>query len=83
MNIRNNIESFTQSLPQHCKLIAVSKTQPEEKIKEAYQAGQRDFGENKAQELAAKYEALPKRSEERLHSFPTRRSSDLDRKSVV
>jgi pyridoxal phosphate enzyme (YggS family) len=60
MNIRNNIEKFTQSLPPGCRLIAVSKTQPTEKILEAYHAGQRVFGENKVQELSAKYEALPK-----------------------
>jgi len=60
MDIKNNIERFTQSLPAGCRLIAVSKTQPVEKIQEAYAAGQRLFGENKAQELTSKYEALPK-----------------------
>ena len=60
MNIRKNIEILTQSLPKGCNLIAVSKTQPIEKIQEAYAAGQRLFGENKAQELSKKYEALPK-----------------------
>jgi len=60
MNIKKNIETFTPSLPKGCILIAVSKTQPVEKIQEAYDAGQRNLGENKVQELAAKYEALPK-----------------------
>lgn len=60
MDIRKNIEKLTQSLPPGCNLIAVSKTQPVEKIQEAYNAGQRLFGENKAQELSKKYEALPK-----------------------
>lgn len=60
MNIKNNIDTITQSLPVGCKLIVVSKTQPIERIQEAYQAGHRAFGENKAQELTAKYEALPK-----------------------
>ncbi len=60
MNIKNNIEKYTQSLPKGCNLIAVSKTQPIEKIQEAYNAGQRAFGENKAQELSLKYESLPK-----------------------
>jgi len=41
-------------------LVAVSKTKPVEDILEAYQAGQRDFGENYVQELVDKYEALPK-----------------------
>lgn len=60
MNIKNNIEQFSQTLPSGCRLIAVSKNQPVEKIQEAYAAGQRLFGENKAQELTSKYEALPK-----------------------
>ncbi len=60
MNIKNNIETYTQSLPKGCNLIAVSKTHPAEKIQEAYNAGQRAFGENKAQELSWKYESLPK-----------------------
>lgn len=60
MNIKNNIEKFTQNLPSGCRLIAVSKTQPVGKIQEAYTASQRLFGENKAQELTSKYEALPK-----------------------
>jgi PLP dependent protein len=59
MNIKNNIETLKQSLPNRCRLIAVSKTQPVEKIREAYDAGQRAFGENKAQELTGKYELLP------------------------
>ncbi|MDX1943718.1 MAG: YggS family pyridoxal phosphate-dependent enzyme [Saprospiraceae bacterium] len=46
--------------PTQTKLIAVSKTKPNEAILELYEQGQRDFGENKAQELAPKYEALPK-----------------------
>jgi pyridoxal phosphate enzyme (YggS family) len=45
--------------PHGCRLIAVSKTQPVEKLKEAYQAGQRLFGENKVQEMTEKYAALP------------------------
>lgn len=60
MNIKININNFRQNLPDGCKLIAVSKTQPVEKIQEAYDAGQRVFGENKAQELVPKHEALPR-----------------------
>ena len=60
MNIKNNINNLRQNLPQSCKLIAVSKTKPIEKILEAYEAGQRIFGENKVQELAPKHDALPK-----------------------
>jgi PLP dependent protein len=58
MPIRNNIADFTAELTSHgCRLVAVSKTQPVEKIKEAYAAGQRIFGENKVQELVSKYES--------------------------
>lgn len=46
--------------PRGCRLIAVSKTQPVERIMEAYAAGQRGFGENKVQELVKKHEAMPK-----------------------
>lgn len=60
MNIKNNINILTQNLPSACKLIAVSKTNPVEKIQEAYEAGQRRFGENKVQEIVPKYESLPK-----------------------
>jgi PLP dependent protein len=60
MNINNNINNFRQNLPPGCKLIAVSKTQPVTRVQEAYDAGQRIFGENKVQELVAKYEVLPK-----------------------
>jgi pyridoxal phosphate enzyme (YggS family) len=54
-----NIEKITQQIPSHVKLIAVSKTKPLELIKEAYDAGQRDFGENKVQELVTKQPLLP------------------------
>lgn len=60
MDIKKNIVTIRQSLPAACTLVAVSKTKPIHVIQEAYQAGQRDFGENKAQELAMKAEALPK-----------------------
>jgi PLP dependent protein len=60
MNIKNSINNIRQGLPAVCKLIAVSKTNPVEKIQEAYDAGQRIFGENKVQELTPKYNALPK-----------------------
>lgn len=59
MNIKNNINNFRLTLPPSCTLVAVSKTQPVEKIREAYDAGQRVFGENKVQEMVSKHEALP------------------------
>lgn len=60
MDIKSNIKAINETLTAGCKLIAVSKTQPIEKILQAYQTGQRVYGENKAQEMLAKYEALPK-----------------------
>jgi pyridoxal phosphate enzyme (YggS family) len=61
MNLKKNIAGFQEILQgTNCKLIAVSKTKPEELLMEAYDAGQRIFGENKVQELVGKYENLPK-----------------------
>jgi pyridoxal phosphate enzyme (YggS family) len=60
MSIIENLAGLKRELPEHCKLIAVSKTQPKEAILEAYNSGHRIFGENKVQELVPKYEALPK-----------------------
>ena len=58
--IKDQLEQITASLGTNTTLIAVSKTHSIERIREAYEAGQRDFGENKVQELVEKYEALPK-----------------------
>ncbi len=60
MNITKNLLQIKASIPEHVTLVAVSKTKPNEAILEAYQAGQRIFGENKVQELTEKYESLPK-----------------------
>ncbi len=60
MEIKNSIKRIEEELGANCRLIAVSKTQPLEKVEAAYQAGQRLFGENKVQEMVSKYEALPK-----------------------
>lgn len=60
MSIKLNLNSIKNTLPAHVKLIAVSKTKPVSEILEAYNAGQRAFGENKIQEMAEKFEALPK-----------------------
>lgn len=60
MSIKNNILQFSDSIRgSGCRLIAVSKTQPIEKLQEAYNTGQRLFGENKVQEMEKKHEALP------------------------
>ncbi len=60
MTIAESVAFFNQKLEgTNCRLIAVSKTHPESLIQEAYEAGQRIFGENKAQEMTAKAENLP------------------------
>ena len=59
MNVSVAIENFRKELPQNITLVAVSKTKPISLIQEAYETGQRDFGENKVQELVEKREALP------------------------
>jgi uncharacterized pyridoxal phosphate-containing UPF0001 family protein len=58
--IKEKITEFQSTLPNHVTLVAVSKTKPVEDLIEAYDAGQRIFGENKVQEMTAKYEVLPK-----------------------
>lgn len=58
-SIKENIESFTAQLPEGVQLVAVSKFHPVEELAEAYEAGQRIFGENRAQELVAKAPQLP------------------------
>ncbi len=61
MDIKQNISDFNKKLNgRKCTLVAVSKTKPQADIMEAYEAGQRVFGENKAQELTEKQESLPK-----------------------
>ncbi|KUG08405.1 YggS family pyridoxal phosphate-dependent enzyme [Solirubrum puertoriconensis] len=60
MSIADNIRAFQQELAgTRCRLVAVSKTHPVELIQEAYDAGQRLFGENRVQELTAKQPELP------------------------
>jgi len=60
MGIADKIIELKSTLPDGCKLVAVSKTKTKEMIQEAYEAGHKDFGENKVQELAEKAELLPK-----------------------
>ena len=60
MSLQRNLKEIADKIPAGVTLIAVSKTQPAEKISELYAAGHRVFGENRAQELATKYAALPK-----------------------
>lgn len=60
MGIKSNLLNVLSELPEQTHLVAVSKFHPNEAIMEAYEAGQRIFGESKVQEMTQKYESLPK-----------------------
>lgn len=60
MLIKQNLQKIKNTLPDHVTLVAVTKTKPIGDIIEAYNAGQKVFGENKIQEMVEKYELLPK-----------------------
>ncbi|AWI25971.1 YggS family pyridoxal phosphate-dependent enzyme [Flavobacterium pallidum] len=60
MSIADNLSSIKAGLPSKVTLVAVSKTKPVSELMEAYEAGQRLFGENKIQEMAEKHDAMPK-----------------------
>ena len=59
MPIAENLKNIKHSLPPDVTLVAVSKTKSQDEIMQAYEAGQRIFGENKVQEMVGKWEALP------------------------
>lgn len=60
MTVQENLNHIKSTLPKHVTLVAVSKTKPVSDLMKAYQAGQRIFGENKIQEMADKFEVMPK-----------------------
>jgi hypothetical protein len=60
MSIKDNLLKIKSTLPEHVTLVAVSKTKPVADLMEAYNAGQRIFGENKIQEMTEKWEQMPK-----------------------
>ncbi|WP_284652208.1 YggS family pyridoxal phosphate-dependent enzyme [Flavobacterium terrisoli] len=60
MSIKDNLVHIQSSLPSHVTLVAVSKTKPVADLMEAYNAGQRIFGENKIQEMTEKWQQMPK-----------------------
>lgn len=60
MTIAENLKKLKEDLPKDVTLVAISKTKPIEELMEAYNAGQRIFGENKVQELETKYPEMPK-----------------------
>ena len=59
LNIAENLRRFQTSLPANVKMVVVSKTEPVEAIRQAYEAGQRVFGENRVRELLTKQTQLP------------------------
>jgi len=60
MSIKTNLLEIKSTLPENVTLVAVSKTKPVSDLNEAYETGQRIFGENKIQEMADKFEQMPK-----------------------
>ncbi|MBF4491407.1 YggS family pyridoxal phosphate-dependent enzyme [Flavobacterium sp. MR2016-29] len=60
MSIQSNLNTIKASLPENLTLVAVSKTKPVSDLMQAYEAGQRIFGENKIQEMTEKWEEMPK-----------------------
>ena len=60
MSIAKNLLEIKSQLPNQVTLVAVSKTKPVADLMEAYNAGQRIFGENKIQEMTEKWEQMPK-----------------------
>ncbi len=60
MSISSNLNKIQSSLPSKVTLVAVSKTKAVDDLMEAYNAGQRIFGENKIQEMTEKWEQMPK-----------------------
>ena len=58
--IKQNLEKIKQQLPSNVQLVVVSKFRPIEQLLEVYETGQREFAENRVQEMVTKYEALPK-----------------------
>ncbi|MFI3315853.1 MAG: YggS family pyridoxal phosphate-dependent enzyme [Rikenellaceae bacterium] len=60
MSIKQNLERLKSTIPSGVELVVVSKRQPKESVLEAYEVGQRIFGENRHKELIDKYDNLPK-----------------------
>ena len=60
MSIKENLLAVTNTIPNSVTLVAVSKTKPMSLIQEAYDEGQRIFGENRVQEMTEKWQKMPK-----------------------
>ena len=81
MSVARQLACVKNCLPEGTVLVAVSKTHPVEAIREAYEVGQRIFGESRPQELLAKYEALPRDIEwHMIGHLQTREYPDYSRK---
>ena len=59
MNIESNLRFLSRVIPPNVKLVAVSKTRTPEEMMEAYESGQRAFGENRVREIVSKYQVMP------------------------
>ena len=60
MSVKQNISEIRKHIPSNVRLVCVSKFHPNETVLEAYECGERVFGESKVQEMCGKYETLPK-----------------------
>lgn len=60
MNIQENLAQLKDRIPEHVELVAVSKTKPAHMVRELFETGHLDFGENKVQELVEKQQELPR-----------------------
>ena len=78
MSVKSQLERVRATLPEYVTLVAVSKTHPVEAIAEAYEAGQRIFGESRPQELRAKYEALPRDIEWHMIAYDVTVTPEFD-----
>lgn len=77
--IPENLQQIQSQLPAHCSLLAVSKTKPITAIEVAYDCGQRDFGENKVQELFEKATQLRDKPEIRWHFIGSLQSNKVNK----
>ncbi len=79
MSVTQNLEKLKNKIGDRTNLLAVSKTKPLEMIEEAYLFGQRDFGENKIQDLFEKAHALSHLRDIRWHFIGTLQSNKLNK----
>ena len=78
MSIKERLTNILSTLPEGVKLVAVSKFHPAERLQEAYDAGQRIFGESRPQEMAAKQAVLPSDIEWHMIAYDVRITPEFD-----